>query len=203
MLETPEQIPDVLACDVGNTAIHFAAIAGDEVGEVHVLRVGELATLGQELAAVWEQMEQPRLLVACSVNATALKALEAAAQEALGEDVLVISRDLPLPMETDLPDPKTIGVDRLARRGRVRPPGRRLRGGGFRHGHHHRLCQRRGRVPGRSDSARPGLDARSLHQNTDQLPQVRAGRAERSVRQGHAAGDRWRAGVRRAGRCAS
>ncbi len=90
MSETPEQFPSVLACDVGNSAIHFVSVAGEEVGEVHVLRVGELAGLGEQLAGVWSGMPQPKKVVACSVNATALKALEAAAQESLGEPVLVI-----------------------------------------------------------------------------------------------------------------
>jgi type III pantothenate kinase len=113
MTEIPEQIPSVLACDVGNTAVHFAAVTGEDVGEVHTLRVGELAGLGAELAALWTQLPQPRELVACSVNEPALKALEAAAQESLAEPVLVIGRDLPLPMETDLPAPRAVGVDRL------------------------------------------------------------------------------------------
>lgn len=113
MSETPEQIPNVLACDVGNTAVHFAAVCGKNVGEVHTLRVGELASLGAELAAVWGQMSAPRKLVACSVNAAALKALEAAAMESLAEPVLVVGRDLSLPIDTDLPDPRAIGVDRL------------------------------------------------------------------------------------------
>lgn len=113
MAETPEEIPSVLACDVGNSAIHFAVITGDNVTETRSLRVGELGTLGEELAAAWEGMQPPRKLVACSVNATALKALEAAANESIHEPVLVIGRDMALPIDTDLPHPEAIGVDRL------------------------------------------------------------------------------------------
>ena len=107
------EIPNVLACDVGNSAVHVAHVKGDEVALHRVVRVGQLARLNGQLAEIWKQIPQPRKLVAASVNPAALKALEAAAAEALGEDVLVVGRDLPLPIETDLPDPRSVGVDRL------------------------------------------------------------------------------------------
>jgi len=108
-----ERIPSVLACDVGNTSIHLAGVRGAEVSPVRDFRIGELAGLGTALVELWKPLPAPRKLVAGSVNPAALKALEAAAQEALRETVLVIGRDLPLPIETDLPDPAGIGVDRL------------------------------------------------------------------------------------------
>ena len=107
------QIPTVLACDVGNSAIHIAPITGEEVGPQRVMRTGELAGLGGALTDLWSPLPEPKQLVACSVNPTALKALEAAASESLSQDVLVIGRDLPLPIQTDLPRPESTGVDRL------------------------------------------------------------------------------------------
>ena len=107
------QIPNVLACDVGNSAIHFAHISGEQVDPPRVMRTGELAGLGEALAEMWAAIPEPKTLVAASVNPTALKALEAAASESLAQDVLVIGRDLPLPIRTDLPHPESTGVDRL------------------------------------------------------------------------------------------
>jgi type III pantothenate kinase len=107
------EIPNVLACDVGNCAVHFAHVCGDDVGDVQVMPVGSLAGLGQALAEMWNDIPEPRQLVACSVNPTALKALEAAADASLGQAVLVVGRDLPLPMPTDVADPKAVGTDRL------------------------------------------------------------------------------------------
>ena len=106
-------IPHVLACDVGNSAIHFVHVHGDEVGEVRVLRHGDLGSLPQALVELWDQIPKPKKLVAASVNPTGLKALEAAAGEAIRQPVLVVGRDLPLPIDTDLPSPQTVGVDRL------------------------------------------------------------------------------------------
>jgi len=106
-------IPGVLACDVGNQAIHLACVKGDEVTPMRSVRVGELSGLGPILAAMWRDIPAPRKLVACSVNPSALKALEAAAAQALDEPVLVVGRDLPPPIDANLPDPAATGTDRL------------------------------------------------------------------------------------------
>lgn len=109
--ETP--IPSVLACDVGNSSVHFAHVKGDVVTEPHVVRVGELSRLSDALAELWATMPTPRKIVAASVNPSSLKALEAAAAEATGQGVLVVGRDLPLPMQTKIDNPETVGADRI------------------------------------------------------------------------------------------
>jgi type III pantothenate kinase len=108
-----QTIPGVLACDVGNQAIHLAYVRADEVTPIRTVRVGELSGLGGVLAALWRDIPAPRKLVACSVNPAALKALEAAAAEAINEPVLVVGRDVPSPIDTNLPDPNATGTDRL------------------------------------------------------------------------------------------
>lgn len=108
-----EQVPGVLACDVGNTSIRLAVVTADAPSAVQTVRVGELAGLGPILAALWREMPPPRKLAACSVNPAALKALEAAAAEAIDEPVLVVGRDLPAPIDTNLPNPSATGTDRL------------------------------------------------------------------------------------------
>ncbi len=108
-----DKMPHVLACDVGNSAIHFARVCGEQAGEMKTMRIGELSGLGEALAALWQSIPTPKKLAAGSVNPAGLKALEAAVEQSLGEPVLVVGRDLPLPIETDLPDPLGVGVDRL------------------------------------------------------------------------------------------
>jgi len=108
-----DPIPSVLACDVGNSAIHFAHVKGDEVGPMSAFRLGRLNGLGEALSRLWEEMPAPRKAVATSVNPAGLKALEAAAVETLDEPLLLVGRDLPLPIETNLPSPESIGTDRL------------------------------------------------------------------------------------------
>jgi type III pantothenate kinase len=108
-----DKIPCVLACDVGNTAVHFAAICGDEVPETRAVRVGEMTGAGEVVRELWAGLAEPKKVVAASVNPPLLKALEAAVGESVAQHVLVIGRDLPLPLDTDLPDPRSTGVDRL------------------------------------------------------------------------------------------
>ncbi|MGC9453799.1 MAG: type III pantothenate kinase [Phycisphaerae bacterium] len=111
--ETSRRIPNVLACDVGNSAVRMAVVAGEEVSDLRTFRVGELDGLGGELRRLWSQMPQPKCIVAASVNPAALKAVEAAAVEALEQKVLVVGRDIPLPMDTDLDSPESVGTDRV------------------------------------------------------------------------------------------
>jgi type III pantothenate kinase len=107
------QIPHVLACDVGNSAVKIAHVHGEQCTGVTSFRVGELAALGAALKELWDTMPPGRKLVAASVNPAALKALEAAAMEHMKTPVLVVGRELPLPMPTELAHPEQVGVDRL------------------------------------------------------------------------------------------
>lgn len=108
-----DEIPSVLACDVGNSAIHFAHVKGEEVSELHTVSIDDAAALGKALAELWGQMPSPKRLAAASVNPAGLKVLETAATEATGQATLVVGRDMPLPIETRLSHPQAAGTDRL------------------------------------------------------------------------------------------
>jgi type III pantothenate kinase len=110
---TSDQIPHVLAFDVGNTSIRFAHVHGDDVSDVRRFRLGELVGMGGSIWRLWEQIPEPRVLAACSVNKTGLNALEAAAAENISRQIRVVGRELPLPMPTKLEEPETCGTDRL------------------------------------------------------------------------------------------
>ena len=108
-----DEIPGILACDVGNSAVHLAAVCGDEVSAPRILNTGQLSGLGEAMVAIWEHLPTPRSVVACSVSPASLKAVEATALDALSTEVLVVGRDLPLPIETRLTTPASAGTDRL------------------------------------------------------------------------------------------
>lgn len=111
--ETGPRMPNVLACDVGNSAVRIASVAGEEVTGLQSFRVGELGGLAGAIRQLWSQMPEPRRIVAGSVNPSALKALEAAVVEAIERKVLVVGRDLALPIDTDVNSPDSVGIDRL------------------------------------------------------------------------------------------
>ena len=114
MAEIPDQVPGVLALDVGNTSLHFAHVRGEAVSPVQRVPLEKPEPLADELRALWETIPPPRKIAAASVSPRGLELVEsAAAKAAPGQAVLVVGRDLPLPIETDLPDPRKIGTDRL------------------------------------------------------------------------------------------
>ena len=113
-MDEPISFPHVLACDVGNSAIKIAHVCGEDVTDAASATIGDLTQLAQQLAELWETIPAPKVLAASSVNPSACKALEAAVAQGIGkEQVRLIGRDLPLPMEADLPNPESIGADRL------------------------------------------------------------------------------------------
>ncbi len=113
MTDEDRKMPSVLACDIGNTSVRIACVSGSESSAPASFDNRDLSALGDGLAAVWDQMGPGGKVAASSVNPEALKSLEAAAGKAIGQDVLVIGRDLPLPIETSVPHPAGIGTDRL------------------------------------------------------------------------------------------
>jgi len=103
----------VLAIDAGNSRVAMACVRDEKVTGARRLPAGELdASAADALAGVWREMPAPRCIVASAVNPGHLQVLEAAA-ERLGQDVLLVGRDLPLPMAADLPAPGSVGTDRL------------------------------------------------------------------------------------------
>lgn len=110
-----DELSGVLACDCGNSKIRIASVQGNNVTDVQTHRLGDLGDMGKAITQIWEKIPAPKCIVTGSVNQIALNALEAAAFQATGEEVLAIGRDISLPIETssDILDPDKIGVDRL------------------------------------------------------------------------------------------
>jgi type III pantothenate kinase len=110
-----EQIPNVLACDCGNSAIKIGWVAGDIVCETQRIAIGELGALGAILRELWDKMPTPKNIVASSVNPVGLKALEAAVIESTGQQVTIVGIDTPKPIETtpEIKNSESIGMDRL------------------------------------------------------------------------------------------
>ena len=80
--------------------------------EITGVRRVAIDDLGDALADLWQECPKPARIAACSVRAEYLAALEKSAGQ-LKQKVLVVGRDLPLPIETNLPEPERIGTDRL------------------------------------------------------------------------------------------
>ena len=114
MTEAMDEIPGVLACDVGNSAIHLAAVRGETVSTPRTLPAADPAAVAKAMTELWNELAEPRKLLVASVNPAALEILEtAAATTGLKDDLLLIGRDVPLPIETAFEEAGAVGVDRL------------------------------------------------------------------------------------------
>ncbi len=108
-----EGIPHILACDIGNTNIRFACICEDEVDGLQTVAAEDNESIAVTIKKLWAELPAPKVIVASSVNPTALQNIQSAVTEHLGEDVLVVGKDVPLPIETDVEDANAVGTDRL------------------------------------------------------------------------------------------
>jgi type III pantothenate kinase len=106
-------IPNVLALDIGNTSIDVAIVAGEDVTDVKKFTATDTVALEAELSALWESMSDPKRIVACSVNPAAAESVETAVHHATDQGMLLVGRDLPLPMATALERPESVGSDRI------------------------------------------------------------------------------------------
>lgn len=103
----------VLAADIGNSSIHLGAVKGDQVYVADRADPSDAAELKRMLRKMWDAMDAPRRVAACSVNPAALEVFERAVEEELDEQVVLVGRDVELPIETTLAAPGSIGADRL------------------------------------------------------------------------------------------
>ena len=106
-------IPSVLALDIGNTSIHLAIVCGEDVTDPKRFDIAAPTGLAEELDALWTQMDEPRRVVASSVNPDATTRVAKIVLDTLSEDVCLVGRDVPLPMATDVETPESVGTDRL------------------------------------------------------------------------------------------
>ena len=93
MSEIPDEVPSVLALDVGNTSVHFAHVRGEAVTPMRSVPLKSAGSLAEELRVVWEAIPPPRKVAASSVNASGLETVEVAVLQATGQGVLVVLSD--------------------------------------------------------------------------------------------------------------
>jgi len=108
-----DRIPSVLALDIGNTSVKIAGVEGEDITDTRTIAADNLGAIDDAIVAIWDELEAPKKVVAASVNPPTHAMLEEAVQRTIGQNVLVIGRDIPRPMDTDLEHPELIGVDRL------------------------------------------------------------------------------------------
>ena len=107
--------PTILAINIGNTITTAGLVREQQVDPVISVETRELDSIGPQLAGLWEQVSDPShaRVVIGSVVANRVEPLCRIIMDVTSQDALVIRRDLPLPMELDVENPDTVGIDRI------------------------------------------------------------------------------------------
>jgi len=104
----------ILAIDVGNSRASMAWVLDEKAHDVVRIAAGDLAgAAGEALVRLRDRMPAPGPVAASSVDSAGLDIVRGAVEDRLGSRLLVVGRDLPLPMATALDEPGRVGTDRL------------------------------------------------------------------------------------------
>ncbi len=116
---------NLIAIDIGNTKIKIAFYLNDDEKLIKSVdgNAGDVESqLGDILTECWDQAPLVKsakepvkecLLVGSSVKPEWTELVRQVAQDELGQKLLVIGKDVPLPMETAVDDALAVGTDRL------------------------------------------------------------------------------------------
>ncbi len=115
---------NLIAVDIGNSTVKVAFYCQDEERFLKTLPGDQTldANLRQTLIEAWDQVPlvkdarepiKDAVIVASSVKPAWTRILEEIVREELGENVRLIGRDVPLPIETGVDNPLEVGTDRL------------------------------------------------------------------------------------------
>jgi len=113
---------NIIAIDIGNTNIHIGLFLDGEEKSIESIAGKSQARLAQCLKSAWEQIpvlesskenKRDGVIVASSVKPTWTKIVRQIAAKSLGESILIIGEDIPLPMTCWVDEPEKVGTDRV------------------------------------------------------------------------------------------
>jgi type III pantothenate kinase len=113
---------NIIAIDIGNTNIHIGLFLDGEEKSIESIAGKSQARLAQCLKSAWEQIpvlesskenKRDGVIVVSSVKPAWTKTVRQVAANSLGENILVIGEDIPLPMTCWIDEPDKVGTDRV------------------------------------------------------------------------------------------
>jgi len=113
---------NIIAIDIGNTNIHIGLFFDGEEKSIESIAGKSQARLAQCLKSAWEQIpvlesskegKRDGVIVVSSVKPAWTKIVRQIAANNLGENILIIGEDIPLPMTCWVNEPDKVGTDRV------------------------------------------------------------------------------------------
>ncbi len=109
-------LPTILAINIGNTATTAGLVIDQQVDPAITVETRDMEqAIGAKLAELWGHVADPARarVVIGSVVANRVEPLCRIVKDITRLDALVIRRDLPPPMEVEVENPDSVGVDRI------------------------------------------------------------------------------------------
>jgi type III pantothenate kinase len=112
---------NLIAIDIGNTNITIGLYLNDEEQFAKSLPGEAKAELTEMLTSAWEMIpvvksskEEKRdgVIVASSVKPVWTEVIRDIVEHTLGEELLLVNRDIPYPIELSIKEPESVGADR-------------------------------------------------------------------------------------------
>ena len=113
---------NIIAIDIGNTNIDIGLFMDDVEESIVSVAGDDTKKLTEVLTSAWEKIpvlksskqgKRNGVIVASSVKPALTKAIEKIVKDQLDEKVLLIGKDVPLPIELGVDDPDKVGTDRV------------------------------------------------------------------------------------------
>jgi type III pantothenate kinase len=113
---------NIIAVDIGNTNIHIGLFLEGKEEFIRLIPGGSRAKLTNCLKSAWgkipviessKENKRDGVIVVSSVKTAWTKVVREIAQTSLEEDILIIGKDIPLPMTLWVDEPGMVGTDRV------------------------------------------------------------------------------------------
>ena len=113
---------NIIAIDIGNTNIDIGLFTDDVEESIVSVPGDDTKKLTEVITSAWEKIpvlksskqgKRNGVIVASSVKPAWTKAIVKIAKNALDEKILLIGKDIPLPMELNVDKPDEVGTDRV------------------------------------------------------------------------------------------
>ncbi len=108
-------VPTILAINIGNTTTTAGLVRDQQVESAISVETRDLDSFRPQLVELWALVDDPgrARVVIGSVVAERIEPLCRIVMDVTGIDALILRRDVPLPMDLDVENPDTVGVDRI------------------------------------------------------------------------------------------
>jgi len=113
---------NIIAIDIGNTNITIGLFLRGQEQFIESVPGGAKGKLAEVLKSAWGKIPYARtakvkkrdgVIVVSSVKQTWTKQIRQIAKNELGEKILLVGKDVPLPMEVAVDEPEKVGTDRV------------------------------------------------------------------------------------------